>query len=164
MAAAVPYAIMAGAAVSAMGAMSAAKAQTQAANYNAQLAERNASVVREQTSAQIELQRRQADQVHGSLIAKVGAAGVTMDGSPMDVLQNSIANAVLDEHTIKYKGEMQARGYQESAALDRFQGKTATRQGYYHAASSLLTGAGNSYYASQLASRGTVVAPGNPQR
>lgn len=146
MAAAVPYAIMAGAAVSAMGAMSAAKAQTQAANYNAQQNTLNARAALDQTNADVSRQQRRAEQIHGSLIAGVGASGVTMEGSPNDALRMSVENASLDEHNLRYMGQLKATGYYNEATLNRVSGQTATTQGYYGAASSLLTGAGQAAY------------------
>lgn len=154
MAMAIPILMVGGALISAVGAMSAAKANAQAANYNATIASQNAQVSLDQASAQVAIQQKQARQVEGSLIASVGASGVTMEGSPTDVLQMSVTNAALDAETIKYEGRLKATGYANQAELDRIAAKTATQQGYLTAASSLLTGAGQAGYSQVLMNRG----------
>jgi|GEM_PF-1916027 len=160
MAAAIPFLMAGGAVISAAGAMSAAKAQAQAAEYNAQQSTTNATMALDQARANVASHQRQTAQVQGSLVAGVGASGVTMEGSPSDVLQMSVANASLDEQNITYAGRVKATGYYNDAALSRFSGKTAIQQGYYNAASSLLTGAGRAAYGSTLADKGAPVAPG----
>jgi len=129
-----------GAAVSAAGAMSQANAQKQAANYNAQLRERDATIAVNQANEDADRFQRRAQQDIGALHAGLGATGTTSDD--MDVLRMSVSNAKLDEETIRYKGRMQATGYYDEAILDRYSGRMAEEQGYYRAASSLLTGAG----------------------
>lgn len=152
----VSWTMMAGAGVAAAGAMSQGAAQSSAARYNAQLSERNAATVSSQVAGQVARQRQEAELSFGSLLAGYGASGVSTDeGSPMDVLRMSIANAKLDEHNIVYRGELQKMGLAESATLDRMRAKTAETQAIYGAASSLLTGAGNAMYASRIASKGS---------
>jgi hypothetical protein len=154
MAAAIPALMISGALISAVGAMSAAKAQSQAASYNASISEQNATVAMDQAAANVAIQQKQAKQAEGSLIAQTGASGVTMEGSPTDVLAMSVTNAALDEETIKYSGRLKALGFENQAVLDRVAAKTATQQGYLTAASSLLTGAGNAGHSYVLATRG----------
>src|SRR3990172_11254709 len=106
MAAVIPVMMIGGALISAVGAMSAAKAQSQAATYNAAISTQNAEVSLSQATADAVLQQKQARQVEGSLIAGYGAAGVTVEGSPTDVLQMSVTNAALDEANILYRGRL----------------------------------------------------------
>ena len=159
MAAAIPFLIIGGAVISAAGAMSAAKAQAAAANYNAQQSTTNAQTALDQARANVDSHQRQASQVQGSLIANVGASGVTMEGSPSDVLRMSVANASLDEQNMLYAARVKATGYYNDAALNRFSGKTAIQQGYYNAASSLLTGAGRAGYGAAMSQKGTPISP-----
>ena len=142
MAQAIPALMIGGALISAVGAMSAAKAQSQAATYNATIASQNATVAMDQAAANVAIQQKQAKQAEGSLIASYGASGVTMEGSPTDVLRMSVENAALDEENIKYAGRLKATGYANQAELDRMGATTALQQGRLTAASSLLTGAG----------------------
>lgn len=137
---------IAAAVVGAIGSISQAQAAKNAANYNAQLAERNAVIARQQAAANEDAQRRHANRVLGRMRSGYGASGVTSEGSPLDVLEDSVAEAELDALNIRYQGELGAMGYQSEAAMQRTAGKNAMRQGYFRAAGSLL-GAGANYYA-----------------
>ena len=161
MAVAIPIMMVAGAAISAAGAMQQARAQSSASEYNAQLAERNAILARSQTEADLSVFRQQAELKQGSLIAAYGASGVTSEGSPADILAMSAANAKRDENMLRYKGDLTAMGYQETAVLDRMQGRQAIEGGNYAAASSLLTGGGNAMAGYTAATRGygTPISP-----
>lgn len=141
MAVAIPFIMVAGAALSAYGAVQSAQAQKTAAQYNAALNERNATIAHQQAEADAQMQERRARQVHGSIVAGYGAAGVEGE-SMLDVLSMSAQQAALDESTIRYRGNLKAMGYHDNAALDRMAGETAERQGYLNAASSFLMGMG----------------------
>lgn len=143
MAVAIPMIMLAGAAVSAMGAVSQANAAKAAAGYTAQLRERDATVALDQSQQDAARVQRQGAQAQGSLLAGYGASGVATDqGSPMDVLQMSASQAKLDEETIRYKGRLRATGYGDEATLSRTSGETAQRQGTLNATSYLVGGAG----------------------
>lgn len=139
----ISWVMIAGAAISAAGAYSQGQAGKSAADYNTRLRERDATVALNQSSQDaIQFQARAA-QAHGTLLAGYGGSGVASDeGSPMDALRMSVANAKLDEGTILYKGRLKATGYYDDAALNRIAGETAEEQGYLNSASSLLTGVG----------------------
>jgi hypothetical protein len=162
MAIAIPIMMVAGAAISAYGAMQQAKAQSEASQYNAALGERNAVLARSQADADTAVFRQHAELRQGSIIAAYGASGVTGDGSPAEILAMSAANAKRDEHMIRYKADLTAMGYRENAVLDRMQGRQAIEGGNYAAASSLLTGAGNAMSGYTAATRGygTPISPG----
>jgi hypothetical protein len=157
MAIAIPIMMVAGAAISAYGAMQQSKAQAEAATYNANRSERDAQMSLEQAGAEASMLHRRTTQQQGSLIAAYGAAGVTADGSPTEVLRMSAENASLDEQTILYRGRVKATGYGDETTLNRMGAKTATEAGYYGAASSLLTGFGRAGSSYTSASRGTPI-------
>lgn len=97
-----------------------AAANAAAATFNAQIAEQNAAIQREQEKTAVEAQQRTAARVMGSIVAGYGASGVQSDnGSPMDVLADSARTAELDKLTIQYNYELKARDYENQAALDR---------------------------------------------
>lgn len=145
MAVALPF-IMIGMSVlgSVMGAQQAQKqgdAAAAAAKFNADAARRNAGIARQQASDDAAAQRRDSTQKLGAMRAAYGASGVTLDGSPTDVLEASARNAELDNQMIKYKGELRAMGYEDSATLDDFSGATAQEAGNDKASGILLSGA-----------------------
>lgn len=138
-------AVVMGALVQAKGAQAQARAQQQAAQYNASVADRNAVIAKDQAARDAEAQKRNSVRQLGGMRAAYGASGVTIEGSPLDVLEQSAAEAELDRLNITYKGDLKAMGYQEEATLDRFSGETAIQQGRYRSASALLTGAGQAF-------------------
>ncbi len=143
MAAIIPGVMMAGAGISAIGAISQANAQQAASSYNARLREIDAGVALEQADRDALQIRRAGERAQGSVLAGFGASGIATDeGSPLDVLSMSASEAKLDEETVLYKGRLKASGYQGAAALERYSGDTAQKQGYLNAASYLIGGAG----------------------
>jgi hypothetical protein len=152
--AAIPIVMMAGAGISALGALSQANAAQASASYNANLRELDAGVALDQANRDAVQVRRAGQMAQGSALAGYGASGVATDeGSPLDVLSMSAGQAKLDEETVLYKGRMKASGYQSAAALERFGGKTAKRQGYLNAASYLIGGAGQAAYTHAMVQR-----------
>lgn len=124
-----------------IGAISGASAEKRAANYNAAAAERNAVVSRQNAAADAELQSREARRRIGAARAGYGASGVAIEGSPLDVLETSAAEAEMDKLNILYKGELQAMGYEDTAALSRSRAKDAGTAGLFKAGSAVLSGA-----------------------
>lgn len=161
MAMAIPIMMIAGGALAAAGSLKQAQAQQAASEYNAAISERNAITVRAQADSDAAAFRQQMTLREGSLIAGYGASGVTGDGSPLDVLGMSAANAKRDELMIQYKSDLAAMGYRETAVLNRMQGGQAIEAGNYQAASSLLTGVsgGVANYTAATRGYGTPISP-----
>lgn len=145
--AALPMILMvAGTAISAVGAVRTAQAQAGAAEYNAKLAEQNAQTAEAQGAAAAEAHARDTQRNIGRALASYGAAGVQTDtGSPSDVLGESARNATLDNLTIKYNAKLRAMGLQAQAGLDRANASNATQAGYINATSAVLSGASKAY-------------------
>lgn len=141
----ISWVMVGGAAISAAGAYSQGQAGKAAAGYNTRLRERDAITALSQANQDAIQFSQRAQQAHGTLLAGYGASGVsTNEGSPMDALRMSAANAKYDEGAILYKGRLKATGYYDDAQLNRMAGRTAEEQGYMNSASSLLVGAGRS--------------------
>jgi hypothetical protein len=153
------YAAIAAAAVQAAGsimqgnAQSAQyKAQAQANDYNATVARQNADVALQQANAREEIQRRKFGDLQGTAIAAAAQSGAGMDGSNADVLKQNAIAAELDALTIRYEGQMQARGLMAQSEMEQFQGRmnrtnsrTAQTAGYINAGANLLGGASKAY-------------------
>ncbi len=86
------------------------------------------------------LLERQTRMQLGSIRAAYGASGVTMAGSPLDVLEMSVANAERDRQQILYKGELKALGYEDTRTLSLFGADSAKKQAEFSSFSQLLTG------------------------
>ena len=140
MAAVVPFIPYIAAAFTAVSAIQQGNAARETGEYNAAIAERNAGIARDQANADAEAQGRFARQKIGAARAAYGASGVTLEGSPIDVLAMSASNAELDRLNILHAGEIKAMGYRDTAQLDRMKGEAAQSKGYGDAASAILTG------------------------
>jgi hypothetical protein len=126
----------------AVGAISEGNAKKAAADYNARMALNNAAQTRVQAAEEERRSRIMARKQIGSMRAGYAKSGVTMEGSPLDVLEESASTAELDALTIRHGGEVKAQAFENEARLESWKGKQARTQGYLTAASSLLgTGA-----------------------
>lgn len=134
--------IIAATAVKAIGAIQQGSAAKAAGDYNASMLEQSAAVERQQTAAREDAKRRETRMVLGSQRAAFAQSGGGLGGSAADVMQQSAINAELDALTLRYEGDLRARGMQADATSERFAGKQAQRQGYFSAAGSILSGAG----------------------
>lgn len=137
----IPYIIAASAAVGAVAAVSAADAQRKAANFNKDVALQNAQTAAAQGAEQARRQRILAYQTTSQARANYGASGVSVEGSPEDILAQSAAQGELDAQTQEYNATIRGQGYRNEATLDTMRASNASQQGYYGATSSLLGGA-----------------------
>lgn len=140
--------------VGVMGAQQQAAATTAAANYQAQVAQRNATVARQQASAEADDQRRENRRQLGSIRAAYGGSGIEMAGSPLDVLEDTTLEQELDVERIGYRGELRAAGEVDKANLSKLEAENAKKTGAIGAATSLLKAGtsllGNSFVKTSL--------------
>ena len=126
--------------VGAVGAIRQGKAAEKAANFNAAVAQRNAQIARSQAKAEA----TQIDRLNrlriGSARAAIGASGIQMEGSVIEVLGDVVVQGELERQDAIYRGELRAIGFQDTALLERFKGKEAARAGKLRAATILLKG------------------------
>lgn len=115
----------------------------QASDYNARVAESNANAARAQASEEERRARVQSRKELGRARAGYSASGVTLEGSPLDVLEESASNAELDALAIRHQGELKARAFEADATLERYRGKSAKKNAQLAAYGTLLGGAGN---------------------
>ena len=130
-----------GTAFSVLGALNQGQQAKSAAEYNAAVANNNAIAAKQQAEANAAAQQRKARLTQGSMRAGYGAAGVGLEGSPMDVLEQSASMAELDRQNILYGGALKAGGYQATAGLELMRGDAAVTGSYFSAGSALLSGA-----------------------
>lgn len=142
MAAAGPIMMAGGAGVQMVSALQKAQAESTAARYNAETAEQNAKQAQDKAREDERQFRQQTKKQLGTMRANYGASGVTMEGSPLDVLESSAANAELDALKIRQTGEAKANAFRGEARLERFKGDYALKAGKLSAASALLSGGG----------------------
>lgn len=137
--------MIAGTAISAVGAISSGRANADAARYNAQIAQQNAGIALQQGEADVIQQGKLNYRRLSGIKAAVGASGLTMEGSPLDVLESSAAEAELDTQNIRYNASLKALGFNTSAGMDRSRAANAEREGLYRAAATSILGGAQAY-------------------
>lgn len=130
----------AGTALSAASFLQQGAAAKASARYNSALYERNAQIAQQNAQFQEDRQRRMAAQRMGSNRAAIGASGVTMDGSALDILESNAAQEELDALMIRWNGTNAAGDLMGNAGLQRAQGANAQTGSYIGAGSALLLG------------------------
>lgn len=115
MAVAIPFIL---AAVAVAGSIQQSQQAKAAAKYNQQVAENNAIAARSKAAADAAAQNRQARMKLGAMRANYGASGITMEGSPIEVMAQSAAMAELDRQNILYGGEINAVGFSNTSNLE----------------------------------------------
>lgn len=149
-----------------------AKATAAWQRYNAKVAQRNAEYVRQQQVMEearrkkaVEFEALQAERRRNEILAKqraiIGATGVTMEGSPLLVAEDTAEQLALEKGNVieninlesMRKQEAMGReiyGYKTTSILDmsrasasKAYGASAKRLGYYQAGASLLQGTGD---------------------
>jgi hypothetical protein len=140
-----PYFAAAGGVMQAMGAIQQGNAAEAAGDYNAQIAEQNAILARQQAAEEERRFRVESTKRLGAMRAAYSASGVTLEGSPMDVLEESMRISELDALTIRQGGRASEAAYRQEAQLSRMQGRAGQQAGQLSAAAELLRG-GSSYY------------------
>ncbi len=123
------------------GELAAGEAAEEAAQRKAAIGEQNALLAEERAVHDEANLRYQFRKLVGQNRASVGASGVTMEGSPMEVLRESVANMEHDAINIRRRGMQEARSYRMGAESDLKAGADAKTVSYFGAASSLLSGA-----------------------
>jgi hypothetical protein len=112
-----------------------ARTQQKVAEYNVQVAQQQAQLER----ARIEDRRRQ---VLAAQRAGYGAAGVTVEGSPLDVMTETVQQSGYDAALAAYNAQLQAQRATMAGALAQQESRAQETAAYYQAGGSLLSGLG----------------------
>ena len=124
------------------GAYQAGEAQAAWLNYDAALAQREAEITAKKTSYEVAAFRRQGEKFKAEQRATVGAAGVRLEGSPLEVLAETASQIERDALMTRHIGKVQEQKYLMESKLLKTQAKYAKKAGRLGAATSLLTGLG----------------------
>lgn len=128
---------IAGGVMGAIGSIQQGMAAKASADYNAQIAERNALIARQETKAAKETQDRERRLRVGANIARAGASGVGAEAFG-DLFSSSAVQEELDLLTLQSRGLLKEQDYQMSAGLSRMEGKAAQTAGMIGAGTSLI--------------------------
>lgn len=142
MAVAIPFIMIAAAAVGTYAAIKQSQAASDTADYNAKVSQQNAAAATQQGLQAQQLQRQDAERKLGLMEANYGANGIDPgSGTATDVINDSISQSTLDNLNIKYNYQLKALGYQNTATLDSSAASNDTTAGYLSAAGAALGGA-----------------------
>lgn len=136
--------------------LSQGRAEREAAEINSAYMLRDAEIKDQNRKAEVkqlqiaaEDKRRSNRRTLSTIRAAYGSSGFTMEGSPMDVLEDTAGEQELDVQRIEYDARLKSRagafevlGLKEQARITRQEGRNAQRAGYIAAATGALgTGA-----------------------
>jgi len=116
-----------------------AQAQRQTAKYNARVAEMQAEAIRRQGKLQQYRLKRAKRRMLGKQRALYAKAGLSLEGTPLEVLADTAAQYDLDLATSRYNTEVGARSSLYEADYQRYAGKQAYRAGLLGMGETLLT-------------------------
>jgi hypothetical protein len=107
--------------------MAAQQAQAQAGifNYNAQIAQNEATRVEQEARERARRMREENDRALGLQRAQYGKSGVTSAGSPLMVMAETAGLGELAVSDELYKADSQRSGLYQQAALEQFKGRMA---------------------------------------
>jgi len=120
-------------------------AAAQAANYNAQVQQQQATMAIQQAAEEERRARISGKKQIGAQRANISASGLQLEGSALDVLEESANNAELDALNIRHGGQMKAWSARAGAQLDTMRASSAVEGARIGAVSTLL-GAGAAAY------------------
>jgi hypothetical protein len=127
--------------VAAAGTTMSAISASNAAKYNADVAEQNAIAERNRAQYEENAHRRNVQKLLSAQRALYGKANVEMEGSPLLVMEDTAGQGELDALAIRFGGDIAAAKQRSAANLARMQGSSALTSGYVSAGTSLLTSA-----------------------
>jgi hypothetical protein len=130
-----------GAVVGAVGALAQGAAAQSAAEFNADMAEQDRR--RAVATAQIAEEDARRDNVRrlSTMRANLGASGLELSGSPLEVLADTTNEMALDERRIMDEGRVRSRDLKIKSEGYRMEGRAARTASYFQAGSSLIGGA-----------------------
>ena len=130
-----------GAGVSTVGAIMQGQAAKDAANYNAQVAERNANAAREDAKAELAMRREAQARAMAQKQAQYAANGVLGAGSPLEVMTEQAKQYEIENQNISYNAQTHEQSYLAQAKQYRRQAKNQSWMTPLNAAGTLLGGA-----------------------
>lgn len=131
--------------INVLGDFKTSSAQQKAYTYNANLAKFNQGVTQQEGAVAVDAQRKQNAQRLGLMRANIGASGLDLEGSGLDMLYSNAYQGEIDARTTQWNYDQKAKGYGMEADLATSQSNDAQSSGYINAASSVLRGATGLY-------------------
>lgn len=135
----VTAALMAGsAAMSAVGSIQQGMAEKRQAEANAQIYEAQAKNIREAQKITAGQYRTKANVLRGQATATAAKGGLKISGTTASSISQSIMELQMDNSYEQYNLEVQRQNAFNNAALERYKGRQAMRNGFMEAGSTAL--------------------------
>lgn len=131
---------VAGAGLSAFGAIQSGQAQAAGMEAQARLNERQSLIEQQSAAFDAQRERENAQRIMARQRAGYLASGVALEGSPTAVIEDTATEAALDIAAIQYGGNLRASNYQAQAGIDRMNARSARTAGFLSGATSLASG------------------------
>lgn len=128
-----------GGVLSAAGSIQKGQAAKQAADYNAAVDAQRAAEEKDQAQADTQDYIRKGSDTLEAGRALRGATGVTGEGSPLMVDEDTVRQVALGAARTLQGGELRANRLKDDATLQKMKGENAVTASYLEAGSSLLT-------------------------
>lgn len=141
--------MIAGAGMSLIGTLNSSNADEAAARYNRESNLWAAAETDRQTASQEAMFRKQTKKFMGDQRTAYGAAGVTTEGSPLEVMAETAAQAEYDALQLRNEGVFRANQYRREAGMEGGKADAIVRARRFQIASSVLGGGANSYMAAK---------------
>lgn len=130
-----------------------AKAQAAWHAYNAKVALREREAEREATKFEVRQQEKKTKRLQARQRSLIGVSGVTMEGSPLLVVEDTAVQLALENINIRTRGQRRAQAFESQSILDISKAsaaKTAAagygRAAYIGAGASILSGTAQAGY------------------
>jgi hypothetical protein len=131
-----------GGVIGAIGSIASAQASANATNAQAAAYERQAALERQQANYNADQQQSKAIKLISSQRSAMLAAGVSLQGTPTDVLVDTTQQTNLDVQAIRYNGEIKAQNFESQAGALRAKASAQETAGAFGAISPLIKGFG----------------------
>ncbi|MEM7122067.1 MAG: hypothetical protein AAF563_12360 [Pseudomonadota bacterium] len=151
--------LLAATVVSAGAAVAQGVQASNAAKANAKALEADAIATQQSARLQEQQSRRQTARLLATQRARFGKAGVTLQGTPLLVQDETAAEGELEARIIRFGGNVDATSLRNSAAVQRSEASALRTGGFLNAGQTLLAGAD----AGAFGSRGRTTAPTGPK-
>ena len=105
------------------------KAQEQAYEYSAKLADREAKNAEDQTNEQDARLRNQNEYIRSTQLSLYGKSGAALSGgSPLAVMAETAANQEIEVMELRRSGAIERQRYEQQAEMYRYQARAAAAQ------------------------------------
>ena len=136
------WAMVAGMVISAAAKTYAAYKTKEMADYNAEIIKTEEEAERERAKIEEARHREKLKKLMGTQQVMYGKSGVTMEGSPLLVMEETAAQGEIDALLIRQAGQARVAELQAERKMVKMGGRQAWYGGLMQAGGSLLTGAG----------------------